>query len=87
MSEIFSLIAGIRKQLDMKDSEARLVEQITPFIRLTIWKTGKKMDKNPKQAETEADRPEKASGALKHRCFHPSISADLIKDIVSHYKL
>lgn len=83
MSEIFPLVAGIRKQLEMKESEARLVQEVIPFIRPT--ETGK-MEKKPKQAETEADRPEKASCALKHECFYPSISADLIKDIVSCYK-
>lgn len=38
----------------MKASEARWVEKIKPFIRLTD-KAGKKK----RQAETEADRPEK----------------------------
>lgn len=55
----------------------------------TLLLDQQKLEKNgkkPKLAETGSDRPEKALCALKHGCFYPSISVDLIKDIVSYYK-
>lgn len=43
LSEIFPLAAGTGKQLETKESEARLVEEVTPFIRPI--ETGKKWKK------------------------------------------
>lgn len=66
MSEIFPLAAGTGKQLETKESEARLVEEVTPFIRpIETGKNGKKPNQN-KQVEAESDRHGNASCALKH---------------------
>lgn len=82
MSEIFPLVAGTGKQLETKESEARLVEGLTPSIRPT--ETGKKWEKKPKQAEAESDMgipPCPKTWIVLSICI-----TDLIKDIVSHYK-
>lgn len=64
LSVIFPLAAGAGKQLETKESEARLVEVI-PCIRLT--ENEKKKGKNLKQDEAESDTHGNALCVLKHR--------------------